>query len=125
MNSIGFKMGSAPVNAENIDVRDVYGRTSLMRAVADKKINEIISLINQGADIEAQDDRGWTSLDRAIGSIASPDIKLNIINILLASGASMDVPNSKNVSRWLVLSNIDAIRGTRVGQALRDQDQIA
>lgn len=54
---------------ELINVRDKYQRTPLMIAVEQGHLNTISYLISQQADLDAIDDKGCTSLHRAVSLI--------------------------------------------------------
>lgn len=47
---------------------DEYGRTPLHYAASDGDLSTLVSLLDSGADIDAQDDNGWTALHFAAQS---------------------------------------------------------
>lgn len=80
-----------PVNPR---ARDTLGRTALMHAVLKKhpNANRIRKLIEQGAEINARDKRGWTPLMHLVAAGDHP----GIIALLLDNGA---IPNLVNFAR--------------------------
>ncbi|XP_059176229.1 ankyrin-1-like [Physella acuta] len=88
-------------NSPKIDINGHYweGQTMLMKAVQTNAINIVKALIEKGANINHADLKGNTALHFAYGG------KSEIISLLLASGAKVDVKNSENETPLHVAAN--------------------
>lgn len=71
-----------------VNAQDKYGRTALYRAVARNLNNDIVALLNQGADMEISDNSSRTPLH-----IAAQRDNAEAVSILLSHGAN---PNKKD-----------------------------
>lgn len=69
-----------------VDIRSIDGATPLMIAVQSGSVKQVNFLIDHGADPNAADARGFTSLHRA-AEMGKPDI----VKILLTRNASSEV----------------------------------
>ncbi|KAF4502493.1 hypothetical protein FAGAP_1271 [Fusarium agapanthi] len=86
----------------DINARSVRGRTPLFSAVECADVNEIGFLIEQGADVTAQDKVGENCLHKAIGR------SKEIVQLLLGNGARAD---ARNKSGETCLHNLALERG--------------
>ena len=68
------------------DVLDPDGRTALMAAAIDSKLDAAQILIDAGANVDAQDPGGWSALH-----FAAQSGSLEIVDLLLDAGASVNV----------------------------------
>ena len=66
----------------------------LFEAVKNKDIKEVITLIEEGVDVNAKEKDGWTALMYAAGG------SLNIVKLLIESGANV---NMKDENGWTAL----------------------
>ncbi len=71
---------------EDVNAQDERGQTALLKAISDNRIEDVITLINNGADLELADDEQCTPLHSAIrlGNVDS-------VAILIAHGAQGNV----------------------------------
>jgi len=75
---------------------DEYGRTPLHYAAADGQVEEVIRLLSAGANPNAQDDNGWSSLHFAAQAVSS-----GVTEVLLAGGAQTELKDSfGNTALW-------------------------
>lgn len=74
------------INRNTINIQDKDGRTPLIHAVVDDKLNIIKLLVEKGADINIQDSVGYTALH-----YASQNFSLETLKILLDNGAKIDI----------------------------------
>ncbi len=72
--------------------------SALHMAVANHHLKIVQTLIYRGANIEIQDSTGNTPLFNAISEYRGEDKIMEIIQLLLKSGASLDIKNTKNYS---------------------------
>jgi len=68
------------------DVLDPDGRTALMAAAIDSKLDAARILVNAGANVDVQDSNGWSALH-----FAAQSGSLEIVDLLLGAGASVNV----------------------------------
>lgn len=90
----------------DIDSRDADGRTALMHAVLDSEpdVKLIESLIESGADVDAQDKgQRWSSLH-----FAARDHKNPVASVLLGCGATVDALDVfGNTPLWRAVMTFD------------------
>ena len=79
------KMKSTLPLGFSVDLRDATGRTPLMYAAFDGKLEVVKGLIERGADPSLEDNRGWNSLH-----LTSADGNPDIIELLLSNGPDID-----------------------------------
>lgn len=85
-----------PSLAAKPDTLDPDGRTALMAAAIDSKINATRILIAAGADVNIQDPNGWSALH-----FAAQSGNAKIIGQLLAAKASVDsIDSHGNTPLW-------------------------
>jgi uncharacterized protein len=70
--------------------RNDNANTPLHAAVAGKRLEMVQLLIEAGADVNAQDGRGWTPLN-----LAAHEGPADLVNALLAAGADPSIPNNE------------------------------
>lgn len=73
-------------SVEDINVKDESGRTPLIQAIIDNKVEIASLLINRGADVNIQDSKGYTALH-----YASQNYSLECCKLLLGNNASVDI----------------------------------
>ncbi len=78
-----------------VDSRDGFGRTALMVAARYGELEIVRFLINNGADVNYEDNDGWTALKFAAG-----EGKLEIVKFLINNGADV---NAKDNNGWTAL----------------------
>lgn len=71
----------------NVNARNIIGRTPLIEAYPYKEAIE--ALLDYGADIDAQDRKGWTALMHAIW-----DRNYESVRLMLSRGANVDIKNN-------------------------------
>ena len=84
-----LKNGSKPVR---IDEKGMYGESQLMRAVANGMIDRIRFLIEEGADVNAQNNKGNTVLMYAIDTCNK-----EVAELLLKNGANPNLLNNQKL----------------------------
>jgi ankyrin repeat protein len=77
-----------PILHRAIAVTNV-GKTPLMDAVIEGKIDRVNTLISEGVNVDEQDELGWTALQ-----LAAAYGRVEIVNTLLANGARPNIKNS-------------------------------
>jgi ankyrin repeat protein len=65
---------------------DRLGRIPLHYAAADGNVQEVARLLNEGTDVNAQDDKGWSPLHFAAQANSS-----DVASLLISVGAKVDV----------------------------------
>jgi ankyrin repeat protein len=73
----------------DLDLRDKGGRTALMQATIDKRIDIVKLLLDSGAHPDIQDKRQWSALH-----FAAQDQFADGIELLVSHGATLDVADS-------------------------------
>jgi len=85
----------------DIDERDNYGRTALIQAAIDTRIDAMRLLLNSGASPDIQDKSGWSALHFAARSRSAEAIEL-----LVSHGATVDIADSYgNTPLWRAVFN--------------------
>jgi len=92
-----FAIRVAMLARVNINLRDVVGRTALMRATELGAYRLVKELLAKNADINIQDDYGYTAL-----MIASVDGYTKIIKRLLGKGADIDLRNIYGLTATII-----------------------
>ncbi|KAK5690619.1 hypothetical protein LTR97_012175 [Elasticomyces elasticus] len=90
----------------DINMPDSVGCTLLMAACEDKHSSFIERLLDQGSDLDARDDRGWTALFHAVRKG-----RLLIVELLITRGARV------NIVAWLRCEDFEYRRGSLRGAA--------
>ncbi|XP_059176235.1 serine/threonine-protein phosphatase 6 regulatory ankyrin repeat subunit B-like [Physella acuta] len=92
---------NAIMNSPNININERYweGQTMLMKAVQTNKMHIVQFLFQKGVNIHEVDGKGNTALHFAYGG------KSEIISLLLAAGAEVDVKNSEHQTPLHVAAN--------------------
>ena len=93
----------------DVNVRDSYGFTALMRAVSEKNLDIVKILLEAGADVNAKNSNGSTAL---IGARSD-----NIVKLLIEAGAEIDAQDSEGKTALMRVSNeipIDPMNKTKV-----------
>ena len=76
---------------KDINYKDNYNRTLLMKAICDKDMKLILTLIKAGIDINAQTNNGFSALLLAIQYGRNDSI--NIVHLLIKAGVNVNVQN--------------------------------
>ena len=73
-------------------LKNKKGKTPLLYVIKESsfRLEVITFLIEKGANIESQDEHGWTALH-----FASRDANLEIVRLLLKKGANIEIKNDK------------------------------
>lgn len=84
--------------ADEINLTDSKGVTSLMKAVKDSNDWKIKNLIQAGASVNAKDKDGWTALMYAVRY----QNNLSVLNLLIDAGADVKAQNNFSVSALII-----------------------
>jgi uncharacterized protein len=96
-----YSTAKATLKDFGVDVTDGDGRTALINAVIEKKIDFIHWLIENGANINKQDRNGYSSLH-----FASSGLSIDIAQYLLDKGANPNLQDRHgNSSLWTAVFN--------------------
>ena len=87
-------------SAKDINIVDSQGRTSLMKAAAENNIILMHQLIHSGADVNAQDNDGWTAAMFSI-RYGGTDLPLRMLQ---ESGANLKHKNKFGISALQIAS---------------------
>lgn len=104
-------------NGVQVDQRDVKGRTPLMHAVENNRVDAVAILLDLGADINLLDENKESALWRAVKQENE-----NLVKILVDKGADAAAENKDGISviyyakRKKLLSISDVLKGSNVAE---------
>ncbi|MBQ7159285.1 MAG: ankyrin repeat domain-containing protein [Treponema sp.] len=104
---------------QNADKRDSDGRTLLMKAARAGNISMIENLLYSQADVNAEDNDGWTALMFAARFQSNP----KAVELLIDAGADISAENNYGVTALLLAAGFS--KSTNVISALLDKRSIA
>lgn len=100
---------STPQEVPDVNRKVEAGLTPLMFASTDGQLDQLRTLLKNGADVNAKDDYGWTPLTYAVSNS-----HLRVVNPLLESGADLNIVDSRGITplMWAAFNGKEHIVST-------------